>query len=181
MTAPIITQQTGRHSYTASIGKRVVGRAVAWIDSFGDFTILEVAVHQSYRRRGVARALYSCIEADAGQQLKPATSLSNDAFEFWKRYRPEAVANDLRHRRDELMGRKVEKSGRTATIISIGAGAVTARYDDATERTNSETCIRTKDLDQALSAAVAAEMSRAIDEQMTSNSNDSGCPPCMRA
>ncbi|MEJ6002592.1 GNAT family N-acetyltransferase [Paucibacter soli] len=158
----VVERHLGAHAYFAKIGDVVVGKASAWTDSAGSFTIQEVVVHAAFRRRGVARALYSRIEAEAGKLLVPAVSLSDDAFEFWKRFRPEAVALDLRHRRTEFMDQKVEKSGRLATIIRVSARVVTARYDDAVERANSETCIHRRELDQALAAGRARVMSTRI-------------------
>ncbi|MFK4705888.1 hypothetical protein ABIC83_002727 [Roseateles asaccharophilus] len=168
MTAPRqpirIERHHGPHSYVAYAGKTVVGHAVAGLDSRDVFCIRNVVVRETHRRRGVATALYREIELQSGKQLVPAISLSIDGFEFWKRFRPEAVANDLRHRRDELMGLKVLKRDRLATIIVVGAGVVTARYDDATERVNSETCIHARDLDQALAAGSARAMEVAMAE-----------------
>ncbi len=134
----------------ARVGKRVIGKASAWVDSLGRFTILNVAVREDYRKRGVARAMYARLEADAGQLLVPAISTSDLAFEFWKRYRPDAVADDLRHRRDELLGRKVRYKGCAATIVTVGSGNVTARYDEGTERFGMETCLSPARLAEAL-------------------------------
>lgn len=146
----LLIEQIGKHHYKATVGRRHVGSAVAWRDWAGHFVILNVVVHPSWRRRGIATALYSRIEADAGAQLVPADSTSDDAFEFWKSYRPEAVQDDLRHRRLELLGSQVAKSGRHATITAVGSRVVTARYNDATERANSETCIHASRLSAAM-------------------------------
>lgn len=150
---PFTIQQARRGSFQAYVGKRLVGAATAWKDSNDRFVIMESFVRPEYRRRGIATALYKAIEAEAGMELLPAHSLSDDAFEFWKTYRPEAVAHDLRHRRAELMGAKVAKDGRLATIENVSAGNVTIHYDDATQTTNSRATIFARGLEQALDAA----------------------------
>lgn len=146
----LLIEQIGKHHYKATVGRRHVGSAVAWRDWAGHFVILNVVVHPCWRRRGIATALYSRIETDAGVQLAPTDSTSDEAFEFWKSYRPDAVRDDLRHRRLELLGSQVTKAGRQATITAVGSRVVTARYNDATERTNSETCIHASRLSEAL-------------------------------
>lgn len=115
--------------FSAFAGKVQVGSISAWIDSRGEFVVMEVMVRPSYRRRGVATAMYRAVEEQAGMQLKPACSLSDDAFEFWKAYRPEAVAGDLRHR-PELVGRRAQKNGRPGTITKASGGTAVLTYDD---------------------------------------------------
>lgn len=145
-----VIEPIGRFAYQARVGSRVVGQATAWTDSRGVFSILSVTVREKYRRRGIARALYAAIESEAATTLRPAVSVSDDAFEFWKKFRPEAVAADLRHRRAELMGRALVVKCRRATVVSVGSGGMTAKYDDATERVNSETFVRTRDVELVL-------------------------------
>ncbi len=133
-----------------------VAIAAPWEDSRGVFCILESAVAPHMRRRGIATMLYRHIEEVTGRQLSPAVSLSDDAFEFWKRYRPEAVANDLRHRKGELLGQKVlvlEKpldGGVPATVLRASGGVATVLYDHATERAGSCKTLRSNELDAAL-------------------------------
>jgi hypothetical protein len=105
--------------------------------------------------------MYSAIETASGQLLHPAISLSDDGFEFWKRYRPTAVEQDLRHRRDELLDARVFVRGRWARIESVSAGCVAARFDDAVTRANSVVTIVSSEIDAALDVArrpVAAQM-----------------------
>lgn len=149
--AEITIEQTGRYSYRAKAGARVVGKAVAWQNSSGRFVIQNVAVSKMFRRRGIATKLYQQIESDSGVKLSPADSLSDDGFEFWKHYRAEEVASDLRHRRAALLGAKVVKGGRTATITDVGARGVTARYD-GTSGANSETFITSSHLGEAIAS-----------------------------
>jgi GNAT superfamily N-acetyltransferase len=140
---------TGTNHVTAKVGGRTAGKASAWIDSSGKFTIQDVAVSAPFRRRGIATQMYRELEQRAGRELQPADSLSDDAFEFWKSYRPDAVAYDLRHRKDELLGASVEVKGRSATITHIGARGVTAKFDGA-DGVNSEVTIAASRLPEAL-------------------------------
>ncbi len=133
----------------AKVGSRIVGMATAWYDSEDDWVILRSEVRPKYRRRGIASAMYRSIELTSGKQLKPAVSLSDDAFEFWKSYRPEEVANDLRHR-PELLGRKAQKNGRIGTIIAASGGVATIEYDDGNKEIGTKSCIRQDDLPQHL-------------------------------
>lgn len=167
--APITVGREGS-VYVARAGKRVVGRAAPWVDAEGRLTMQDVAVSAPFRKRGVATALYQQVEADTGKQLQPAASTSDDAFEFWKRYRPEAVSSDLRHRRDELIGQPVLVKGRPATIVAVGARGATAQYDGA-EGVNSQTTINAAKVDAALVAppAAAATPAAAIDEPQVFN------------
>ncbi|MBY0465136.1 MAG: hypothetical protein K2W33_09345, partial [Burkholderiales bacterium] len=97
--------------------------------------MMEVVVSAPYRRRGVATAMYRAVEEQAGRQLKPAVSLSDDGFEFWKAYRPEAVAEDLRHRLDELIGRRGVKHGREGIITKASGGTATLTHPDGMHTT----------------------------------------------
>lgn len=142
-------------------GHAVVGVARAWMDSNDVFCMLKVFVAPAWRRQGIARAMYAAIEMASGQLLHPAISLSDDGFEFWKRYRPTAVEQDLRHRRDELQNARVVVRGRWARIESVLAGCVVARFDDAVTRANSVVTIVSSELDVARDVArrpVAAQM-----------------------
>ena len=133
----------------AKVGTRIVGMATAWNDSKGDWVILRSEVRPRYRRRGIATAMYRTIEANSGRLLKPAISLSDDAFEFWKAYRSEAVANDLRHR-PELLGRLAQKNGRTGKIISASGGVATMEFDDGDRELGTQSCILREDLPRYL-------------------------------
>lgn len=154
-----IERIVGSHSYAAFVGPTMIGKASAWMDSREVFSIMDVCIRADFRRRGVATALYREIEANSGKELKPALSLSDEAFEFWKSFRPEAVASDLRQRRAELIGQNVVDRNRPATIFSVSGGVATARYDDVAKgSSDSEVCIFACDLDQALAAGRARQM-----------------------
>ena len=133
----------------AKVGKRIVGIATAWHDSDGRWVILQSEVRPKYRRRGIATAMYRSIEATSGKQLSPAISLSDDAFHFWNSYRPEAVANDLRHM-PELIGRKVQKNGRPGRIIKAHGNIAVIEFDDRDNTIGSQSYIRRTDLPQHL-------------------------------
>jgi len=138
-----------RHTAVAMVGKKTVGRASAWEDSNGRWVILKVMVQEAYRRRGVATELYKSIEKTSGRTLQPAVSLSDDAFKFWKSFRPEAVANDLRHR-PELVGRKAQKDGRVGTIIRASGGGAMIEYDDGNTKIGTQSWISRAKLDEHL-------------------------------
>lgn len=118
-----------RGSFSAYAGNLLVGSIAAWEDSRGEFVIMDVMVRKGWRRRGVATAMYRAVEEQAGRQLKPAVSLSDDGFAFWKSYRPEAVAGDLRHRPD-LIGRHAAKNGRIGVITRASGSTAVLTYED---------------------------------------------------
>jgi hypothetical protein len=130
-----------KNSVSAMVGKKVVGMASAWMDSNDNFVILNVEVRSQYRRRGIATSMYQAIEA-AAQPLRPAISLSDDGFEFWKRYRPEAVAKDLRH----------WKEGHAGSVTKASGGVAIMTYDVPLPN-GSTTFLLRKDLNAALAAA----------------------------
>lgn len=141
------------NSAVAKIGGRVVGHANAWKDSNGDFVIMESAVHPSHRRKGIATTLYQHIERESGRQLKPAISLSDDAFEFWKRYRPEAVAGDLRHIKDQLEGRPASKNGLPGKLTGASGRGVKLVYDNHERPGTHSYLVGAKEINDALEAA----------------------------
>lgn len=131
-------------SAVAQVGSLIVGSATAWLDSNDRWVILSSGVRPRYRRRGIATAMYKAIEAESGKLLTPAISLSDDGFQFWKSYRPEAVALDLRHR-PELIGRKAMKNGKVGKIVKANGGVAVMEYEDGMT-----SCILRSDLDAHL-------------------------------
>lgn len=105
-----------------------VGAAIHWNDlSHGKPSIYKSEVHPDYRKKGVATALYKHIEKHIGKELHPASSLSDDAFHFWNKYRPSAVKDDLRHHTKHLVGKDVEHPRHgPAKITSVGSGVAIA-------------------------------------------------------
>jgi hypothetical protein len=140
-----------KNSVSAMVGKKVVGMASAWRDSNDNFVILNVEVRDQYRRRGIATSMYQAIEA-AAEPLRPAVSLSDDGFEFWKSYRPAAVAKDLRHWKDLLIGARVMKEGHAGRITKASGGTATMAYDVPLPNGSIST-LRAKDINAALAAA----------------------------
>lgn len=129
---PVTIESRGKDWFEAKVGSRTVGKLAVWRDSRGKLVPMNVFVSDKYRRRGIARQLYQAAEAANGEQLSPAISLSDDAFEFWKSYRPEAVAQDLRHWKDQLIGAQVIWKGRPGTITAASGGTATATREDGT-------------------------------------------------
>lgn len=122
------TYEKQGNSWIARSGKTVVGKASAWHDWDNKFVIQDVAVKSTHRRKGVATGLYNAIEQHEGKPLSPATSLSDDAFHFWKKFRPDAVAHDLRHHKEVLMGKEIEHNGKQGRIVSVGQNSATLQY-----------------------------------------------------
>ena len=151
---PIAYTMDRNHSVRAFAGKLLVGYATAWLDSRGCFVILASEVRPAYRRRGIATAMYQMIENGAGRALSPAASLSDDAFRFWCRYRPSAVAADLRHQ-PELIGAKAVLAGRTGRIVKASGRVATVEFDDGDRSSGLQACIIREDLPSALSVRVA--------------------------
>jgi GNAT superfamily N-acetyltransferase len=138
-------------AFRAVVGKRVVGSACAWEDCNGRFCILASYVRPDYRRRGIARSLYEAIESSCGRRLVPAASLSDAGFEFWQRFRPEAVSEDLRHVRAKLLGQKLEVRGRMGTVVEACGGVLTVQYEGAAEGSpNSRTCVVVRSIKEAM-------------------------------
>ena len=119
-------------AYVAYHKNKKVGAAITWNDiNHGKFSIYKSATHPDYQRMGIMRQLYQYIEQTTGKQLTPATALSDDGFEFWKRYRPEAVKDDLRNMKGELLGKTFEhpKYGKVR-IDGVGSGVVRVTLPD---------------------------------------------------
>jgi predicted GNAT family acetyltransferase len=159
---------------TAKVGSRVVGKAHAWEDSRGKFVIMNTEVRDQYRRRGIASAMYKAIEDATGRELTPAVSLSDDAFELWKSYRPEAVPKDLRHWKDQLIGARVDFRGDTGRIVKASGGAATMEFDQPKDSGATQRTILRDDLNTALSAAGSRtiDFSQADIKRSTGRSNE---------
>lgn len=149
---PIRVEHSRSRVVVAFVGKRYVGTASAWEDSRGDFVILNSYVVSTFRRRGVATAMYKSIEQENGKLLQPAASLSDDAFEFWKRFRPSEVETDLRHWKEQLIGARVVFRGDAGAIVRASGGAATMVLD-IPKPNGTETTIVIRYLNEALAAA----------------------------
>lgn len=159
-----------KNTAEAWAGKRLVGRVTAWEDSRGEFVVLRSFVRDDYRRRGIASQLYRAIEENAGKELKPAVSLSDEAFEFWKRYRPTAVAQDLRHWKDQLIGASVvDSKGREGVVAEASGGIANVRLPDG-----QTTVIRRDALNAALEAGGSPTID--VDGKSRQTANSKGQP-----
>ena len=138
------------NAFRAVVGKRVVGLACAWEDCNGRFCILESYVRPDYRRRGIARSLYEAIEASSGRRLVPAVSLSDDAFEFWKRFRPAAVAEDLRHEKERLLGLPFREGERTGVVVGASGAVLVVDYGPGASKDATHKCIVVRSRREAL-------------------------------
>ena len=76
----------------------------------GSRSVQVVSVHPEFMRQGIATSLYKAAEQEFGELTPTKIALSDNAFDFWKTYRPEAVKNktDLRPFKDQLLGKKFD-------------------------------------------------------------------------
>jgi nicotinamide mononucleotide adenylyltransferase len=128
-----ITYKTPREGmYTAHHKGKRIAAAVTWNDlKHGKFSIYKSETHPDYRRMGVMRGLYDYIEKTTGKELHPSSTLSNDGYEFWAKYRPEAVKDDLRRYKDKLIGKEVTHPTYGKGIISkVGSGITIAKKEN---------------------------------------------------
>jgi len=87
MSKPITVELASIRTAHAFCGKKLVGLASAWTDE-DRFCVLRVGVHEPYRRRGIATALYSAIESANDTQLLPYSCdgcgfVFSAAFDHW--------------------------------------------------------------------------------------------------
>jgi hypothetical protein len=80
--------------------------------------------------------MYSHAESETGKQLVPSNSVSDDAFKFWNKYRPESVAQDMRHHQYLIGQPHTNSSGKTCKIVSLGAKSATVQYEDGKTSTH---------------------------------------------
>lgn len=89
--------------------------------------VFEIVTNPQFQRQGVATAMMQAAEKDHGE-IGPSTTLSEEGFRFFQKFRPEAVAADLRNHAAQLMGQGVTGSGGAGTIVSVGRAVATANY-----------------------------------------------------
>jgi hypothetical protein len=127
-------KKTGDATYTAYHKQRVVGKAIVDYprehQPENSFSIFKMTTKPEYRNKNVMTHVYNHIEKDTGKRAVPSPALTDDGFNFWKRYRPEEVKNDLRMHKDKLIGKEVEGRSGKATIQSVGSKGVIAKYND---------------------------------------------------
>lgn len=96
-------------AYDPKTNSKVGWLIVGYKNEDGSRSVFNVAVDPVFRRQGIATSLYKAAEQEFGK-LTPSTAQSDNAFDFWKTYRPEAVQNktDLRPLKDQLIGKKFD-------------------------------------------------------------------------
>ena len=94
----------------AKIGNKIVGKLILYRNQGldGKNEVYKVAVDDPYKKSGIGRLMYKAAE-DAFGEIKPSEALSDEGFEFWKKYRPEVFSpNDLRLHKDKIIGKFIE-------------------------------------------------------------------------
>lgn len=94
----------------AKIGNKIVGKLILYRKQglHGKNEIYKVAVDEPYKRSGIGTLMYKAAESEFGE-IAPSAALSDEAFEFWKKYRPEVFSkDDLRLYKDKIIGKFVE-------------------------------------------------------------------------
>jgi hypothetical protein len=128
-------KKTGNATYTAYHKRKVVGKAIVDYprenQPENSVSIFKMTTHPEYRHRNVMKHIYNHIENDTGKRVVPSTALTDDGFNFWKKYKPDEVKNDLRMHTDKLMGKEVEGKSGKATIHRVGSRGVMAKYSDS--------------------------------------------------
>ena len=96
-------------AYVPITNKKLGWLIVGYKNEDGSRSVFNVAVDPVFRRQGIATSLYKAAEQEFGK-LTPSSAQSDNAFDFWKTYRPEAVKNktDLRPLKDQLIGKKFD-------------------------------------------------------------------------
>ena len=96
-------------AYDPKTNRKLGYLIVGYKNEDGSRSVHKVAVDPEFRRQGIATSLFKAAEQEFGE-LTPSTAQSDNAFDFWKTYRPEAVQNrtDLRPLKDQLLGKKFD-------------------------------------------------------------------------
>lgn len=85
------TNSMGQTDYKIMHGKKQVGNA--YVRDLGNkVQVGRISINEAHQRKGISTALYSQIERDLGKPVSPDDTLSDKAYKFWKKHRPEAVA-----------------------------------------------------------------------------------------
>lgn len=115
----------------AKLGKSLIGRLVVSDANGIPPHAFGVAVEPPYRRQGIARAMYQLAEESLGKHLVPSSAQTDDGFNFWMKYRPDAIdPRDLRRFKDQLMGMRVPTPYGDGNVYSMGQRALMARLDN---------------------------------------------------
>lgn len=117
---------------TAHKGTKTIGATILHMASYNknNNEVYKTEVKPEFRKQGVATAMYQTLEKHFGE-IKPSNALSDDGFNFWKKYRPNAVKDSLRMHREHLLGKTVDHPTdarfKDATIHSVGDNGVTIK------------------------------------------------------
>lgn len=85
------TNSMGQTNYKIMKGRSQVGNA--YVRDLGSkVQVGRIHIDEAHTRKGISTALYARIERDLGKPLVPDGTLSEDAYRFWKKHRPESVA-----------------------------------------------------------------------------------------
>jgi GNAT superfamily N-acetyltransferase len=96
----------------------------------GNWQAHNVSVSKRYRRKGIARMMYDKA-TERGMEMRPSNAQTDDAFQFWKGYKPEHLKGDLRMVRDKLHGLPVSHpTYGDGKITGVGSRTVTVRKDN---------------------------------------------------
>ena len=119
------------YGFDAYVGKKNVGRLILSRDpgkgqpSNARYPMGSV-VNEEWRGKGIGYALYKCVRAylqEKGLELWPSPdSLSDSAFEFWKKFDPDKVKRDGRVIFDQYVGREFSYKDRTWTVGGFSPG-----------------------------------------------------------
>ena len=131
------------------------GIKVGWLElnhkdkETGKTSVWKVFVDPSFRRRGIATALYDAAEKKFGE-LTPSTALHDAGFDFWKNRKPKSIENqdDLRPLKSLLIGKEIihPKKG-NLEIVNVERNTVDAWIKSKEKNsTNSITTLTKKDL-----------------------------------
>lgn len=85
------TNSMGQTNYKIMRGRSHVGDA--YVRDLGNrVQVGRISISKEHQRKGISTALYAQIERDLGKPVVPDATLSEEAFRFWKKHRPDAVA-----------------------------------------------------------------------------------------
>ena len=114
----------------AKIKNKIVGKMILYRAQrpHNKNEIFKVAVDEPYKRSGIGTLMYKAAEKTFGE-IVPSKALSDEAFEFWRKYRPESFSNDdFRLHKDKLIGKYLNhpRFGRVQ-IESVASNVVIAK------------------------------------------------------
>lgn len=109
--------------YPEANGKKIGGVLLQDHASHGEdaWSVFKSAVEKPYQRKGVATAMYTQAEENAaakGKSFVPSGSVSDDAYHFWSKFRPERIAKDGRNWAQHYVGKIVKYKDRDWEITN---------------------------------------------------------------